>query len=99
MLESEKTKRLVVKEITLLIVLLFVGLVILPLSVYFVGQAIFGEYGDGGLAGFFGNLHREFRSGNPVVSFLLFSPYILWQLIRLTFRGFQHLGRRDASET
>jgi hypothetical protein len=73
--------------------LLFVGLVILPISIYVVGRSIFGEYGGGGLGDFYGGLLGEFLRGEPAVWFLLLSPYFLWQLGRLTFHGFRRVGQ------
>jgi hypothetical protein len=80
------------KEATWLAVLLVAGLVILPVSIYLVGQAVFGEYGAGGLGDFYVHLLGKFMSGEPVVWFLLLSPYLLWQLCRLTIWGFRRLG-------
>jgi hypothetical protein len=77
--------------------LLFVGLVILPLSIYVVGRAVFGDYGGGGLGDFYAELLGRFVRGEPVVSFLLLSPYLLWQLCRLTIWVFRRSGRTQAS--
>ncbi|MGH8193338.1 MAG: hypothetical protein ACREQ8_02905 [Woeseiaceae bacterium] len=76
--------------------LLFVGLVILPLCIYGVGEAVFGEYGNGGFASFYRQLHARFRDGEPVVWFLLLSPYLLWQLVRLTAWAFRRSRRPGA---
>ncbi len=85
-------KNRLLKETAILAVLVFLGLALLPLCIYLVGQAIFGEYGSGGFSGFFGALHRELREGEPAAWFLLLSPYLLWQLARLTLWGFRQLG-------
>ncbi|MEX2123078.1 MAG: hypothetical protein WD795_04230 [Woeseia sp.] len=82
-----------VKEAKWLGGLLLVGLVILPLSIYLVGRAVFGEYGGDGFGDFYGQLLREFLGGEPAVWFLLLSPYLLWQLFRLTIWGFRRVGR------
>lgn len=92
---SDDVKRHVLQEAALLTGLVFIGLAILPLCIYFVGRAVFGEYGDGGLSGFYGQLHRELREGEPVIWFLLLSPYLLVQVLRLTLWGFRHLGEPD----
>lgn len=99
MSRSDEIKNRLRKETALLAVLLFVGLVVLPLSIYLVGMAVFGEYGNGGFSSFFGALHREFRAGEPAVLFLLLSPYLLWQLMRLAIWGFRYFGQRQASRT
>jgi hypothetical protein len=80
------------KEAAWLAGLSFVGLAILPLAIYIVGYAIFGDYGNGGLVEFYGSLLSEFLGGEPAVWFLLLSPYVLWQLARLTIWGFRRSG-------
>jgi hypothetical protein len=87
------TKNRLAREATWFAGLLLVGLVILPILIYVVGRAVFGEYGGGALGDFYAELLGEFLSGEPAVWFLLLSPYLLWQLGRLTVRGF----RRDGS--
>ena len=81
------------RELAVFLVLLFAGLVILPLSIYLVGRGLFGEYGGSGFSDFYGMLHGEIRSGEPVVWFLVLTPYIAWQLLRLTIFGFRHTGK------
>ena len=76
------------KELLLFLILLLVGLFILPAAIYFVGSLIFGAYGGTGFSAFYGMLHSELRAGEPAVWFLVLSPYILWQLLRLTFHAF-----------
>lgn len=95
-MQSTELKNRLLKETALLAILGFFGLTVLPLCIYFVGRAIFGEYGTGGFGSFFGALHRELREGEPAVWFLLLSPYLLWQLARLTLWVFRQLGRREA---
>lgn len=81
-------------ESTLFLGLLLVGLFLLPLAVYVVGRALFGEYGGTGFSAFYGMLHSELRAGSPPVWFLVLSPYVVWQLLRLTFRAFRLAGNR-----
>lgn len=95
-MQSTELKNRLLKETALLAILLFFGLAVLPLCIYLVGEAIFGEYGNGGFGSFFGALHRELREGEPAAWFLLLSPWLLWQLARLTLWGFRQLGRREA---
>jgi hypothetical protein len=96
--QSSALKKRLLKETALLAVLGFIGLAVLPLCIYFVGQAVFGEYGNGGFSGFFGELHRKLREGEPSVWFLLFSPYLLWQLLRLTLWASRQFGRHVVDE-
>lgn len=86
-------KSRILKEAALFGALLLVGLVVLPLLIYLVGEAVFGAYEGAGFATFYGRLHGEFRVGEPAVVFLLLAPYLLWQLLRLTGRVFRRLGQ------
>jgi hypothetical protein len=72
---ADMMKDTIVKEASWFAVLLFIGVVILPLSIYVVGKAVFGEYGAGGFGDFYGELLGKFFGGEPVVLFLLLSPY------------------------
>lgn len=91
---DENWKSLARKESILFLWLLLAGLFVLPLAVYVVGRALFGEYGGTGFSAFYGTLHSELRSGTPSVWFLILSPYFIWQLLRLTFRAFKLAGDR-----
>jgi hypothetical protein len=88
--QSISIKRVVARECALLLWLVLAGVLLLPVAIYLVGQPVFGDYGDGGIGDFYGNLHAELRAGNAVVWFLMLSPYIAWQLFRLTLWGFRH---------
>jgi len=69
--------------------LLLVGLFLLPIGIYSVGTSIFGEYAGDGFWDFFGLLQRELWAGEPVVWFLVLSPYLIWQIFRVTIWAFQ----------
>lgn len=97
-MDLDKVKRVLAREGALLVVLVFVGFVVLPLCIYLVGSAMFGAYDHGGVAAFFGALQRELRSGEPAVAFLLLSPWLLWQLVRLTIWAFQRLAPPQAND-
>ena len=86
------------REFFTLVLLLFVGVLLLPTAVYLVGQQVFGDYGGHGFGGFFRHLHGEARAGNPVVLFLLLSPYLLWQAFRLTIFAFRRRAREHTPE-
>jgi len=91
---SEQKKRPAIRELALFLVLFFAGLVVLPILIYFVGYTLFGEYSGSGFSDFYQMLHGELRNGEPVVWFLMLSPYLAWQLLRLTVYGFRRAGNR-----
>lgn len=71
------------------------GVAVLPLAIYFVGDAVFGTYAGNGFGNFYGNLHSELRQGQPVVWFLLASPYLVWLLLRLTIWAIRRSRMKD----
>ena len=81
------------KEATLLLVLVFIGIVILPVAVYFVGQAVFGAYAGAGYTDFFGAISAKLRAFDSVAWFLVLSPYLLWQILRLSVFAWRRAGR------
>jgi hypothetical protein len=86
---SQQLKRILQKEAVLFLGLFFVGIVLLPIAIYLVGQSVFGEYGGHGFADFYASLHYELRSGQKVTWYLVLSPYLGWQLFRLTIYAFR----------
>lgn len=96
MAKEHTPANLAVRELVLFAILFFVGLTFLPLSIYLVGQAVFGQYGGGGFGGFHGTLRDGLAAGRPSAWFLVLSPYIVWQLLRLTALAFRLGGRDDA---
>ena len=85
-------RKILRRESLTLVLLIFVGAVILPIAIFLVGAQVFGDYAGDGMAGFFRKLHGGVRNGRPVVIFLLLSPYLIWQLLRLTFYVFRRLS-------
>jgi len=81
------------KEGALFAILLFVGIVLLPLAIWFVGKAVFGTYGGAGYADFFGTLSGKIRGGDLVAWFLVLSPYVVWQCLRLMVLGWRYVGK------
>lgn len=77
------------KETAILAVLLFLGLVILPLLIWFVGKSVFGAYGGAGYADFFGTLSGKVRAGDLVAWFLILAPWLAVQVIRLAMAGWR----------
>jgi hypothetical protein len=81
------------KEAAILAGLLFIGLVILPILIWFVGQAVFGAYGGAGYVEFFGTLSGKIRAGDLVAWFLVLAPWLALQLIRLAVFGWRLVGK------
>lgn len=82
------------KEATLFLGLLFFGLVLMPIGIYLIGQEVFGDYAGRGYSEFFGRLSGKFRGREVATWFLVLSPYLAWQVIRLTVAGWRTLGER-----
>ena len=86
-------KKIARKEAFLLLGLLFFGLVLMPVMIYWVGQALFGAYGGQGYGDFFGNLSQKIRAFDAVAWFLVLSPYLVWQCLRLTAFAWRLSGK------
>ena len=67
--------------------LLVFGLSVLPGAVYLVGQTVVGEYpADGGALALAASVWADMARGNPLALVLVFSPYGIVQLLRLSRR-------------
>ena len=66
---------------------------LLPVAVYFVGQAVFGAYGGSGYGDFIGSIARKLLDGDLVAWFLVLSPYLAVQAVRLTLAGWRAAGK------
>ncbi len=55
----------------------------MPVVIYQVGQLVFGAYGGLGYGSFFGTLTGKVMRGDAVAWFLILSPYLGWQSLRL----------------
>lgn len=94
MSESPATlTRVLKREAALFIGLLFFGLVIMPIGIWFVGKAVFGAYGGAGYVDFFGNLSAKIRAGDTVAWFLVLSPWLVWQVLRLAVAAWRAAGK------
>ena len=81
------------KEAALFAGLLFIGLVLLPVCIWFIGNAVFGPYDGAGYSDFFGTLSSKIRSGNAVAWFLVLSPWLVWQSVRLIVFCWRAVGK------
>ena len=91
---SNSVRRIITRELTLLLGFFFVGLVLLPIAIYLVGEAIFGDYGGGSYAHFYSELSGRVRAGDAAAWFLVLSPYLGWQTLRLIGLAWRVAGRR-----
>jgi len=79
-------------ETLTLLLLLFAGTMLLPIAIYIVGGKIFGAYSGSGFGDFYRDVHGNLRDGQPVVIFLVLSPYLIWQLLRTSFYVFRRMS-------
>ena len=90
MLTGTRIKR----ELILAAVMLAIGLVPVPIAVYFVGQTVVGAYeGDGGVLGLLGQIGSDLVALRLAAWILVLSPYLIVQLLRALTLGWRN--RRD----
>ena len=87
--KSPSLSRILKKESAIFAGFLFVGVVLLPILIWFVGKIVFGAYGGAGFAEFFGTLNGKIRSGDLVAWFLVLSPWLALQVLRLMVFGWR----------
>ena len=74
---------------------LAVGLFVLPATIFFVGGALLGPYGDdGGLGRFYGDFFGDLAEPSVRAWAIALGPLILISLLRLVFAGVDR-GPRD----
>ncbi len=93
--KANSFRHIALRELCLFLCLLFVGLVLLPVGIYLVGDQVFGAYGGHGFGDFFGTISGKIRAGDWVAWFLTLSPYLAWQTVRLTALFWRVIGRSD----
>ena len=81
------------RELLLFLALLLAGILLLPPAVYFVGQAVFGAYADGGFGAFYRGLFERVRDGEYAAWFLLLAPYVGVQTLRGTILAWRIAGQ------
>lgn len=89
MATTSETRSLLRRELILFVVLLAVGCLVLPVAIYAVGNAIFGGYADGDYFDFAAAQWSRLAGGDPASWFLVFSPYLVWQVLRFSIRAFR----------
>lgn len=90
---DHQIRKIVARELALFLSLLLFGLILLPVGIFVVGDQVFGDYGEAGFSGFYNALSGKIRSGDWVAWFLVLSPYLGWQTIRLTAFFWRKLGQ------
>ena len=88
--------RIFAREAILLIALLLIGLVAVPLAIFWIGGQLLGEFGGTGFADFFGALSVRLLHGDLAAWFFIASPYLAVQSLRLAWQALRG-GRRAAS--
>lgn len=93
---SPPLQKTVLRESARLVGCLLFGVLVLPIAIFWVGQAIFGDFGGGQLGDFYASLMAQLRTGNSIVWFLVLAPYLIWQCLRATVKLFRIAGARQA---
>jgi hypothetical protein len=79
--------RIIKREIAIAAALFAAGLLLLPLSIYWVGRQVAGEYaGGGGALALADQVWSDFLRLEPAAWLLVLSPYVFVQLARLVRR-------------
>ena len=93
------------RELLLAGILIPAGLVLIPVAIYFTGQALLGAYSEEGhgIGRLYGDILRDMGSGFLPAWLLILSPYLGIQLIRLAALPLRHRtpapdGRDDGSD-
>ena len=72
-------------ELALTATLLAVGLVLMPAAIYWIGEAVVGDYaGEEGLWGLVRSIWADAGKGRPAAWGLFLAPYLVVQLVRLS---------------
>jgi hypothetical protein len=88
-MSSGSPKNTVLRELAIFLGLLFAGLVLVPIAIYWIGPRLLGDFGGHGFADFFGSLSARLRGGEAAAWFLVLSPYLAVQVLRLTRYGWR----------
>ena len=92
MAATKLLKHPLAREALLFVGLAIAGVVLLPLGVFFVGDAVFGSYGGNGFGEFFEVLLRKLGRADRFAWLLVLSPYIVVQVLRIMAMGWRIAG-------
>ena len=73
-------------NIIILVFLLCFGLLIVPFGLFAINDFIFGKYSGDGFIGFYDDYFDLLKNGNLFSWFILFSPYLVYLVVRLIFK-------------
>lgn len=79
-------RHILARESLLFLGLLLIGLIAVPFAVFWIGSTVLGEFGGDGFSDFFSDLGKSLLGGDPAAWFLVLSPYLGMQLLRLAWR-------------
>jgi hypothetical protein len=81
-MSTQALKQALKNELVLAAALLFAGLLLLPLAIYWVGQFVIGAYEGDGAEGLLGGIWSELGQGNITAWILVLCPYVVIQTLR-----------------
>lgn len=87
--EHSPMQRKLIREAVIFLSLLLFGVLLLPVAVYVVGQSVFGAYAGDGYGEFFAALAGKLVAFEWVAWFLILSPYLAIQTLRITAFGWR----------
>lgn len=78
------------RELVTIALCLFIGLLVVPAGIYFIGRQILGPYANGGLPALIFDITGGLAAGSLPFWLLVAGPYIavwLWRLLRWGWRA------------
>ena len=85
------------RELILFVALAIVGITVLPIAVFYVGDLVFGAYGGDGFGDFFESLAGKLARADRFAWLLVLSPYIIMQTLRIMAMGWRLAGSNTGS--
>ena len=93
---SGNLKQTILREVALFLGLLFLGFVIVPIAIYWIGPHVLGDFGGAGYSDFFGTLSARIRGGDLTAWFFVLSPWLVLQVLRMTVFAWRVSGRTSS---
>lgn len=92
MASTNLLKHPVGREVILFLAFAIIGIALLPLAIFLVGDAVFGSYGGDGFGDFFESLLGKLGRADRFAWLLVLSPYIILQVVRIMTMGWRIAG-------